>query len=80
MAKIYICQQDQVVLFPDGQLKPGGEDDKKKTMYHQTVCVSKNYLLHHEQSEQPEKDVEQPSKEVTPKHVSHMQPCCFCLN
>ncbi|XP_011487128.1 cilia- and flagella-associated protein 70 isoform X1 [Oryzias latipes] len=81
------AEQDQVVLFPDGQLKPGGEDDKKKTMYHQTVCVSKNYLLHHEQSEQPEKDVEQPSKEdqvfrneveTTKSRVSwDTETCCF---
>ncbi|RVE74217.1 hypothetical protein OJAV_G00019820 [Oryzias javanicus] len=55
------AEQDQVVMFSEGQLKPGGEDDKKKMMNHQSV--SKNYLQHYVQSEQPEKDEEPTSRE-----------------
>ncbi|KAF6719029.1 Cilia- and flagella-associated protein 70 [Oryzias melastigma] len=55
------AEQDQVVMFSEGQLKPGGDDDKKKLMNHQSV--SKSYLQHDVQLEQPEKDEEPTSKE-----------------
>lgn len=60
-------------MFSEGQLKPGGDDDKKKLMNHQSV--SKSYLQHDVQSEQPEKDEEPTSKEV----VTHGQPFCSKL-